>query len=187
MLESDEFENRFVQRCADLLNTLFESERVLGRIDSMAGVIRPEMGRHLSRWSWAGIQSRGFGIPHKEEDEPLSVAHWERNVESMREFARARPNKLRQDLIDHFNLSKGLASVTIESSDLSKGTVQINTIEIDKSPWTGQYFRDFPPTLTAIPKEGASFVRWSGGRSSLSPTIELPLDGATVSVIAIFQ
>lgn len=187
MLESDEFENRFVQRCADLLNTLFESERVVARIDSMAGVIRPEMGRHLSRWSWAGIQSRGFGIPHKEEDEPLNVAHWETNVESMREFARERPDKLRQDLIDHFGLSNGLASVTVTSSDLSKGSVQINTIDLEESPWTGEYFRDFPPTLTAIPEEGASFIRWTGGRNSLSPTIELPLNGATISVTAIFE
>lgn len=187
MLESDEFENSFVQRCADLLNTLFESERVLARIDTMAGVIRPEMGRHLSRWSWEGIQSRGFGIPHKEEDEPLTVAHWESNVESMREFARARPDKLRQDLIDHFNLSKGLAAVTVASSDPSKGTVHINTIDLEASPWTGQYFRDFPPTLTAKPKEGASFVRWSGDSTSSSPTIELPLNGASVSVIAIFE
>jgi hypothetical protein len=108
-------------------------------------------------------------------------------VESMREFARERPDKLRQDLIDHFNLPNGTAAVTIASSDLSKGTVQINTIGLDDSPWTGQYFRDFPPTLTAKPKEGVSFVRWSGGSTSTSPTIELSLEGATVSVTAIFE
>ncbi len=153
----------------------------------MADVIRPEMGRHLSRWSWEGIQSRGFGIPHKEEDEPLTVPHWEMNVESMREFARSRPDKLRQDLIDHFNLPSGIAALTIASSDLSKGTVQINTIDLGDSPWTGQYFRDFPPVLTAKPNDGARFVRWSGGSTSSSPTIELPLDTAAVSVTAIFQ
>jgi hypothetical protein len=187
MLESDEFKTRFIQRCADHLNTRFESDRVVARIDEMADVIRPEMSRHLSRWSWEGIQSRGFGIPHKEEDEPLTVAHWESNVESIREFARARPDKLRQDLIDHFNLSKGIASMTIASSDLSKGTIQINTIDPGDFPWTGQYFRDFPPTLTAKPKDGSVFLRWSGDSTSTSPTIELPLNSVTVSVTAIFQ
>lgn len=187
MLESEEFEKRFVQRCADLLNTLFESERVLTRIDAMAGAIRPEMARHLSRWSWQGIQSRAFGIPHKKEDEPLTVAHWEANVESMREFARERPDKLRQDLIEHFDLPGGLASVTLASSDLSKGAVQINTIALDDLPWTGTYFHNFPPTLTAQPKEGARFVRWSGGSTSTSATIVLPLEEPTVSVTAIFE
>jgi len=187
MLESVEFEKRFVQRCADLLNTLFESERVLTRIDALAGGIRPEMARHLSRWSWQGIQSRAFGIAHKKKDEPLTVAHWEANVESMREFARERPEKLRQDLIEHFDLPGGFASVTLASSDLSKGTVQINTIALDDSPWTGTYFRNFPPTLTAQPKEGARFVRWSGGSTSTSATIALPLEKATVSVTAIFE
>jgi len=187
MLESDEFKARFVQRCADLLNTRFRSDRVVARINEMANVIRPEMNRHLSRWSWRGIQARGFGIPHKEEDEPLTVAHWESNVESMRDFAKGRPEKLRQDLIDHFNLSKGIASMTIASNDLSKGTVQINTIDPGESPWTGQYFRDFPPTLTAKPKEGSTFLRWSGDSTSTSSTIELPLNSATASVTAIFQ
>ena len=51
MLESDVFRERFVQRCADLLNSLFRSDRVVARIDEMAAVIRPEMGRHLARWS----------------------------------------------------------------------------------------------------------------------------------------
>ena len=84
MLENDQFKESLIQRCADLLNTLLASDRVVARIDLMADAIRPEMERHLTRWSWAGIRARGFGIPHKQEDEPLTVAHWERNVESMR-------------------------------------------------------------------------------------------------------
>jgi hypothetical protein len=187
MLENDQFKESLIQRCADLLNTLFASDRVVARIDLMADAIRSEMERHLTRWSWVDIRARGFGIPHKKEDEPLTVAHWERNVESMREFARNRPGKLRSDLIDHFELPGGTSTVTINTSDSSKGTVQINTIEVTETPWRGQYFQDFPPTLTAIPRAGAIFVGWSGASTSTEATIQLPISARTVSVTAIFE
>jgi hypothetical protein len=187
MLENDQFKERLIQRCADLLNTLLASDRVVARIDLMADAIRPEMERHLTRWSWAGIRARGFGIPHKREDGRLTVAHWERNVESMREFARTRPDALRRDLIDHFALPGGTAAVTITTSDSSKGTVQINTIEATETPWRGHYFQDFPPTLTALPKAGAIFVGWSGASTSTETTIQLPLPARTASVTAMFE
>jgi uncharacterized repeat protein (TIGR02543 family) len=166
---------------------MLQSDRVVARIDAMADVIRPEMERHLNRWNWASIQARGFGIPHKQEDEPLTVEHWERNVGSMREFARTRPAKLRQDLIDHFALPGGTSTVTIAINDPGKGTVRINTIEVEGTPWTGQYFQDFPPTLTAVPKDGYSFAGWSGDSSSTDPTFQLPLPGGTSSVTAMFE
>lgn len=187
MLENDDFKEALVQRCADLLNTLLAGERVVTRIDAMADALRPEMARHLERWSWEGIRARGFGIPHKPEDEPLTVAHWERNVESMREFARARPEQLRQDLLSHFRLSGGAAVLEVAANDPSKGAVQINTIEVSEFPWTGVYFRNFPPTLTALPKPGVTFVGWSGASTSSEPTIELPLGDGPTGVTAIFE
>lgn len=187
LLENDEFKESLVQRCADLLNTLLASDRVVARIDAMADVIRPEMERHLKRWNWAGLRAHGFGIPHKREDEPLTVAHWERNVESMREFARTRPDKLRQDLIAHFRLSGGTAALTLATNDPDKGTVRINTIDLSETPWTGVYFRDFPPTLTALPVGGATFVGWSGASSSTEATIQPSLQSNSVSLTALFE
>jgi hypothetical protein len=187
MLENDQFKESLIQRCADLLNTLLASDRVVARIDLMADAIRPEMERHLTRWSWDGIRARGFGIPHKQEDEPLTVAHWERNVESMREFSRTRPDELRRDLIDHFGLPGDTATITITTSDPSKGTVQVNTIEVTETPWSGQYFQEFPPTLTALPKAGAIFVGWSGANTSTETTIQLPIPARTASVTAMFE
>jgi len=187
MLENDQFRESLIQRCADLLNTLLASDRVVARIDLMADALRPEIERHLTRWSWDGIRARGFGVPHKREDEPLTVAHWEQNVESMREFSRTRPDELRRNLIDHFGLTAGISTVSISINDSSKGTVQINTIEVTGTPWSGQYFQDFPPTLTALPKPGAIFLGWSGGSASSEGTIQLPLTARAVSVTAMFE
>ena len=123
----------------------------------------------------------------QQEDEPLPVAHWERNVESMREFSRTRPDELRRDLIDHFGLPGDTATDIINTSDSTKGTVQVNTIEVTETPWRGQYFQDFPPTLTAFPKAGATFVGWSGASTSTETTIQLPIPDRTTSVTAMFE
>lgn len=187
MLESDVFRARLIQRCADLLNSNFSTETVLAQIDKMAAIVRPEIDRHLTRWGWAALQERGFGSPHKEEDKPLNLEHWERNVEVMREFARVRPDALRDHLMDHFDFKNGLSDIQVTVSGPSKGTVQLNTLVIDQPSWSGVYFRDVPPQLTAVPSEGARFVRWSGAVESVETTIALPLDSAMVSVVAEFE
>ena len=187
MLDSDVFRERFIQRCADLLNHLWASDRVVARIDSMAAVIRAEIPRHLERWSWAAIQERGFGHPHKEEDEPLNLAHWERNVDVMRDFARARPDQLRGQLMDHFGFSSGTATTTITITGSDKGAVVINTLTVPEESWSGVYFKDLPPTVRAIPNEGATFVGWSGALSGNATVMTLPLDANEVSLMAMFE
>jgi hypothetical protein len=187
MLESDTFRTQFIQRCADLLNHLWSGERVVNRIDAMADVIRPEIARHLTRWSWAAVQERGFGHPHKEEDEPLDLAHWERNVEVMRQFGQGRPAQLRQQLMEHFELEGGLATVGVTIEGAEHGTVRIGTVDVPSASWSGVYFRDVAPTVTAEAAPGRTFVGWSGAISGNTPEMTLPLDSAEVELIARFE
>ncbi len=187
MLESETFQRQFILRCADLLNHLWSTERVLARIDAMAGVIRSEMPRHLQRWSWEGIQARGFGHPHKEEDAPLDLEHWERNVEVMRAFARKRPGELREHLMSHFGFEKGLTNVGITISGSDKGTVRINTMNVPAAEWAGTYFRDVPISLEAIPNEGSTFVGWEGALSGAERTALLDLEAESIAVTARFE
>ena len=159
LLGMEEFKTRFILRCADLLNSTFHQEHVTARIDAMAAVIRPEIPAHLERWSWASLVGRGFGEPHKEEDAPLDLAHWERNVQTMIRFANERPAQLQQDLIDHFKLGNGVSRLVIDAS--AGGEVQINTLP-PLNEFAGSYFIDYPPPLTALPLAGYKFVEWVG-------------------------
>lgn len=187
MLESDVFRERLIQRCADLLNHLWSADRVVDRIDAMASVIRPEIPRHLERWSWAAIQARGFGHPHKEEDEPLTLEHWERNVEVMRAFGRERPDQLRGHLMDHFQLAQGTSTVSVTINDTAKGTVMINTLTVPSSGWTGVYFKDFPPVVRAIPNAGHTFTGWSGALDGDDSEATLSLTNDTAALTANFE
>ena len=188
MLLNEEFKRRFIQRCADLLNTQFREERVVPIIESMAAEIRPEIPRHLARWSWPELQKRGYGPPYKPEDAPFTQAVWETNIAGLVDFARRRPAQLRQDCAEHFKLQKGLARIDVQAVPEGAGRIQINTATIGDLPWSGFFFKDYPVVLAAIPRPGYRFVSWSGpGGAGVEPRWELNLPGPTNAFSAQFE
>ncbi len=153
---------RFIQRCADLLNGPFREERVEATIRSMASVIRPEIPRHLQRWSFAELQKRGYGKPYQAEYEPFTLATWEKNLDSLSDFGRRRPAKLRQDCLDHFGLKQGLSALQVETLPAGAGQVRLNRSVAAAAPWIGTFFRDVPVEATVIPAPGFRVIGWSG-------------------------
>ena len=188
ILLNEEFKRRFIQRCADLLNTQFREERVVPIIESMAAEIRPEIPRHLERWSWAELKKRGYGPPFKPENAPFTQAAWETHIAGLVDFARQRPAQLRQDCAEHFKLKKGLAQVKAQVVPEGAGRIQINTATITNFPWSGIFFRDYPVVLSAIPRPGYRFESWSGsGGASVEPRWELNLPDPTNAFSAQFE
>ncbi|HCI70321.1 MAG TPA: hypothetical protein DHV30_06865, partial [Balneola sp.] len=51
MLENDRYKEIFLNRLADLLNTSFQPEYMMGLIDSIDTAINPEMSRDIARWT----------------------------------------------------------------------------------------------------------------------------------------
>ena len=102
-------------------------------------------------------------------------------------FFRDRPAQAAQHLAQEFGLTGTLETATITTSDASLGTVQVNTSVVDLSDgsWSGQYFTDYPITITASPAPGAKFVGWQGDVESDQNTITVPMDGG-VHLEAVF-
>lgn len=170
MLLNETFKARFIRRCADLLNTSFEEERVASTIEGMAAVIWPEIAHHLERWSWTELEKRGYGKPYKPEYSPFTQATWETNIGVLTQFALTRPAKLRQDCTNYFKLTNGLARVTADVAPAGAGRVRFNNVSVSKLPWTGIFFADYPPALTAIPRVGYRFVEWTGAGATTNVT-----------------
>ncbi|WP_054637606.1 CotH kinase family protein [Thalassobacillus sp. C254] len=139
LLENEEFSEQFVTRFSDLMNTAFEPEYVVNRIDEMASVIEPEMEEQSARWR-----------------APSSFERWEQEVEIRREFAADRPEAMREHVINHFDL-EGTFNITVNSS--SEGQVVINDYTVEDS-WEADYFEGSTLEVTAIPEEGYSFAGW---------------------------
>lgn len=176
LLINPDFKNKFITRFADLLNSSFDTQRILNRIDEIAEVIEPEMPRHIGRWRT-----------------PDNMQMWYDNIEALREFARARVDFQRYQISTQFSLTN-THKLNVSVDDLSHGNINVNTLLINSSlpgvkeeiyPWTGIYYENVPVVVTAVPKAGYRFVRWKENGST-QQTISFNLNAET-TLTAIFE
>ena len=155
------FRHRFVRRLADLLNSAYREDQVEEVVREMAAEIRPEIPRHLARWSWPELVKRGFGKPHQSEARPLTLALWEKHVEGLLEFAKKRPAQLRRDCATHFGLKSGTVALVVTTEPANSGTLHINSLSSLNSPWRGVLFADITNSIRVVPAAGYRFVKWT--------------------------
>ncbi|MBN1895861.1 CotH kinase family protein, partial [bacterium] len=165
-LDNPVFRNRFISRFSDLLNTAFESGRVLFWIDSLAVLIADEIPEHLHRW------------------ENQSVESWEYQVDRLRDFAERRPASVRDHIAKKFKLTRRF-TVSLDVPEPG-GRVRINSLLISGYPWTGIYFKDIPVSLTAVPDPGYAFAGWSDTALGNTVTVDIPL-ARNLNLQAFFQ
>ncbi|MBP3193583.1 CotH kinase family protein [Natronogracilivirga saccharolytica] len=153
LLENEQFKTRFLRRFNDLLITTFQSGHMTQLIDEMAEVIRPEIGRHIERWS-----------------HPPDKQTWDEHVNIMRYFAETRPEFKIEHLQHHFDTGD-LIPVVVNLDHASGGVVTLNSITLQpdekqgsgsESPetWSGRFFENVPVELEAKPSAGYRFSHW---------------------------
>ncbi|MEP0007792.1 MAG: lamin tail domain-containing protein, partial [Balneola sp.] len=166
----------FLNRLADLLNTSFQPEYMMGLIDSIDTAINPEMSRDIARWTdgWYDI-----GGPTNYNMEYIkTITEW--YVEDIPDF-------IYSEIAD--TLGNDTTSVNLLSSE--NGTVQINSInpDISSSNWSGIYFQGTDATFEAKPQLGYQISAWvvNGQSQPASQTLTIPLTDSPVTVEAQFS
>lgn len=134
------FRNRFINRSADLMNTIFTPQNLSQLLSDMRDSIAGEMPRHLARWG-------------------SSTGYWNSEINNRYNFFNARPAPARAQMVSEFNLVKQV-SVTLNVMPEGAGVIKINTIHPDTYPWSGIYFDGVPVTITAIANPGYTFSHW---------------------------
>ena len=163
LLEHPDFKRRFLNRLADLLNTVFASDHVLAELNGLAAGLEQDIPWELRRWPGAG--------------------DWHAGVEYMRAFARQRPDIVRAQAVEAFGLP-GTALLTIEAPD-GQGTVAVNdmpawgasALPLAGLPWQGTYFQDVAVEITAVPDPGYRFAGWEPAGLPDTAQLTLLLDG----------
>jgi hypothetical protein len=189
MTANPEFRQRFVRRLTDLLNSTYREDHVERTIQEMAAEIRPEIPRHLARWSWSELVGHGYGKPHQSEAQPLTLQLWEKHVDGLSEFARNRPASLRRDCAAHFGLKSGTGTLTVAIQPTNSGAIQINSLSPKEYPWQGIYFADITNSLRVAPAAGYRFVQWKTA-NGLAVSTNLSyrcVPGITNTVIAMLE
>lgn len=165
------FRRDFVNRMADLMNTILHPTNTTQRIRTFAAQLEPEMAEHTRRWRAPG-----------------SLAEWKTLVQGSITYANNRPTYVRQHLQSQFGLGSP-AMVQLAVSNPDAGAVQFNSLirrDPTNAPFSGLYFRNHPIEFEAKAAPGYRFVRWIGLPSETSNPLTIPLRGP-LQVQAIFE
>jgi len=161
LITNTSFRNRFIQRVVLLEATVFEEDRVIHFIDSLANNIEPQITRHLDRW----------GGTHP--DMFTSKTEWQNLVNVARSYARNRPDYTEDYLMDYFNLDDRVEA-ELKVTPAGSGTIYLETQVVTQDELDIEFFKNIPFKLTAQPKPGYEFVSWSGDVNSTQQLITIP-------------
>ncbi|MFN8166583.1 MAG: CotH kinase family protein [Bacteroidia bacterium] len=129
--ENPDFNNYYINRYIDLMNSTFSCDNMLRSLDSISAVIDPEMTMHANRW---------FG----------TYSEWRTNLHRLRYFIERRCASISQTLPGCYNLT-GPYPVTITENPNGAGILHINSLTLTDFPWTGNFYGNIPILLEAIP------------------------------------
>lgn len=98
-----------------------------------------------------------------------------------------RPAYAVKHIAEEFQLTGALETVTVTCQHPEMGEVTVNTSRIDLTDgsWEGQYFTDYPITVTAEPKDGYQFLGWKGDANQVDSTLTVSVDGG-IALEAVF-
>ncbi len=136
LAKNKQFKNELANRFADRMNNEFLQKNINHLIDSLFDNISTEIGSHNQRWGKGTNDGNG-----------------------MKEFAKKRPQNVRDHLRKHFNVGADV-KVTISNSDAKAGYVQLNSLTMKKFPWSGTYFKNVPISIRAVARPGYKFSHW---------------------------
>lgn len=123
------------------------------------------------------------------ESAEILLQKYGRDITWLESFFERRPVYMKEYLAKEFELTGSVETVTIVNENTECGSVSVNSItpEIKDGSWSGEYFTDYPVTITAEPVEGYEFVGWSGSVVSEELTIEVPVEQGGIVLKAEFQ
>lgn len=173
-LENKTFRHRFLNRTADLLNTVFEPQRLMDRLVKFAALYRPEMEAQFVRW-WLSGQGWDF--------------YWDDNIKKMQRFAGQRATFCFAHAAQTFHKdTRGTVRVTLAADPPQAGGIEFSTLHFGNNqlPWTGTYFRDIPIPVKAVPNPGWRFKGWSHSPLQGEAEATFALD-KTITLTALFE
>ncbi len=165
LMRNPTFRTDFINRYADLLNTVLRPEATRGVLDRTAAALRPEMPRQWQRWGAQGV------APAEQ------MAAWERVVAAIGDWLQNRPTHAIRHILTNFGLA-GTWQLQLEAEPPGSGVFVLTAATVE-APFAGTYFRGVPVTITAVPAEGYQFAGWSLEGLPPDPTVVLMPDGDT--------
>lgn len=196
LIENPEFISRFTQRLASHLNTTFDPDRVMQLTDAITDQIASEMPDHLAVWGPVFQKSPIYYEvcwTTPEVATPVTnMSEWKTELERIKHFASIRPDIVRDHMLDRFGYdgsgnTGGWANLNINNQTPEFGTISVAAVLLpNTSKFSGEWLKNIPLTIEAIPTAGREFIRWQGDINSDEAAIELILT-SDMKLEAVFE
>lgn len=174
LMANEEFHSLYVNRYADLNNSFFTCDYMIGLLDSLLAVIEPEMPAHIDRWGG-------------------SYDQWQQNVQQLKDFIYTRCTVIDSGIEDCYEVEGPYPVTVIVQPENLGNKVRVNTIVPDNYPFVGDYFAGTNLSFAAQPQTGWVLDHWEVVNNNFAPdafadTIQMALDSVfTDTVIAVFR
>ncbi len=175
LIQNTTFKNYFVNRYADLMNTVFKPTYFMPILDTMYQQLIPEMPRHFQKWT---------------NDIAGGMSTYTNYRSTIINNLYPRNNVVRSQIVNEFNLVKQV-SVTLNVQPANAGYIKISTIVPETLPWTGVYFDGVPVQITAVANPGYTFSNWQN--NNIIPASDLDTNSIELNIpsnsayVAIFE
>ncbi|TND08689.1 MAG: hypothetical protein FD123_1905 [Bacteroidetes bacterium] len=169
LLANTGFRHYFINRYADLVNTLFSTPSMLEHLAALRDNISTDMQYHMPRWGY-------------------SYSDWENEMNNIAvPYIENRPGYAMNFVRDTFHLAKK-TELTLDVWPPGAGEIRINTIQPGPLPWRGTYFDGVPVTLTAVPGPGHEFEYWRSEKIIVQPdeNVSVTFNPDTADVITAY-
>lgn len=172
LFENEEFSADYINRYADLSNTIFSCDYMISHLDSLISIIEPEMPQQIERWGG-------------------DFQEWEGNVQELRDYILTRCSDVMvTGMEDCYDVEAIDLTVIIEGD----GDVEVNSVGLTPTdtPWSGIYYSGIAIEIEATPYELVNFY-WEivegdviiGSTTDLETT--LSMNSGPVTLIAHFD
>ena len=139
MVTNDDFFNDYVNRWQDLANSSLSCDYMITILDSMIGVIDPEMPRQIATWGG-------------------TYAEWQSNVQDMRDFILARCSIMNDGFLPCYPDLSGPYDVTVEIVGI--GEVEMSDNNIINETITPQVYSRFGGVVLPFEVKSGTFQYW---------------------------
>jgi hypothetical protein len=166
LLANSTFKTKFINRFADLINSVLSSSNFLSVTNAVFKEVDPYLTENSNR-------------------NPAQNFYSAVNKQNLISYGNNHPFEQRNSIAKFFKIAN-TANIQLDVSDIAAGFIKMNTIDVSIAtpgivsnpyPWTGIYFNTIPVTLKANAKPGYVFSHWSGDISSINSEITFIPEG----------
>lgn len=150
LLDNETFFADYINRYSELSGHYFSCDFMHSHLDSLVGLIEPEMPAHIARWGG-------------------NMAEWQQNVQNIHDFIDERCEVINNGYLDCYPELDGPYMITLMADPPEGGIIQTASTDISNFPFTATYFGGINASFDADENEGFTFSHWTSNNTAFTP------------------